>query len=50
MVAREYCESQVFERLCHMACLVAKSIRLQRIPINSKGVMTEEDTERTEVF
>ena len=33
-----------------MACLVVKSIGLQRIPSNSKGAMTEEDTERTELF
>ena len=50
MVAREYCESQVFERLCHMACLVAKSIGLHRLPSNSKDAMTQEDTERTELF
>ena len=50
MVAREYCESQVFERLCHMACLVAKSIGLHRLLSNSKGAMTQEDTERTELF
>ena len=50
MVAREYCESQVFERLCHMACLVAKSIGLHRLSSNLKGAMTREDTERTELF
>ena len=50
MVAREYGESQAFERLCHMACLVAKSIGLHRLPSNSKGAMTQEDTERTELF
>ena len=50
MVAREYCESQVFERLCHMACLVAKSMGLHRLPSDMKGGMTEGDPERTELF
>ena len=50
MIAREYCESEVFERLCHLACLVAKSIGLHRLPSNSKGAMTQEDIERTELF
>ena len=50
MVAREYCESQVFERLCHMACLVAKSMNLHQLPRNSTGAMTETDTERSELF
>ena len=50
MVAREYCESQVFERLCHMACLVTKSIGLHRLPSNWRGAMSQEDIERTELF
>ena len=50
MVAREYSESQVFERLCHMACLVAKSMGLHRLPSNSQSIMTEEGVERTELF
>ena len=50
MVAREYCESQVFERLCHMACLVAKNMGLHRLPRNSNGATSEEDAERTELF
>lgn len=50
MVAREYCENQVFERLCHMTCLVAKSMGLHQLPRNSKGAMTETDAERTELF
>lgn len=50
MVAREYCETQIFERLCHMACFVAKSMGLQRLPTDSKGAMTEKDPERTELF
>lgn len=50
MVAREYCEIQVFERLCHLACLVGKSIGLQRLPTDSKGTMTEKDSECTGLF
>ena len=50
MVAREYCESQVFERLCHMACLVAKSMGLHRLPSDSTRATTEENAERTDLF
>ena len=50
MVAREYCESQVFERLCQMACRVAKSMGLHRLPNGSKIALCDIDTERNNLF
>ena len=44
MVAREYWEIHVFEQLCHMACHVAKSMGLQRLPSHHVDVPTATDT------
>ncbi len=50
MVAREYWESHVFERVCHLACHVAKSMGLLRRPANEAGSTPERNETRTQLF
>lgn len=49
MVAREYCEAQVFERICQMACYVVKFMGLQQSHGLSSGT-PDMDAERRNIF